>query len=758
MRIRHVPIFVGLVWSAVVLPSLARAEDAVSSRLPADVLPVLGMWGWSEPEFAPQGYRAFLDLAAKHAAYNLITTTLRIPKKELTDDDVHAQIKEAAAYARRRGMALVMDLDVRLARAAFQKAHPDELQEMLRLRVADLKEAAETTITVTPETPSDHYTFRATPYVPLAGRLVRVYAYVRGPEGIEPETVQDITSTCRVDEASARQVTVTVGGGAEAKGRQACAIVAFRHFAPDVFAPHLLSFQRELLRRYADCELAGACKDEWGFPPCYDGCPAKNDYWYSESMAAAYAQRTGRDLVHDCLLMYLGQRGRENERQAAINQFMELCWQRNGAIEDDFYRAVKEVFGPQAVVATHPTWWPNPDTREFKKNGLDWWVATRDWAQTDEVTPFCVRTALAKKWGSPVWYNMYYSTRLDDYRREIWAGALSGGRVNFHPFHPLPPEAGSPYEAVMRGGLPRGDCRIRLLNFISKAPLDCPAAIVFGHACAMNWAGPAYDDVGLQVADGLRQAGYPADLIPADEIAARSLVLDADGFVRYGPQPYAVVILYHPEFEKPATAAFFRQAAGGKTTLLRVGRWTAGFDGRPFDGDAALPPEMAVLPDVKACVAAAVEQLRARGIAPQSPSNQAVGWDRRHLAPAAAGQCRLLDGTVILAAGEQDAAGDPIRTGFEVNGRKVQVDCVGLVAVRFEDDGHLEALAAGGLRRFETDTFRLALDQPVDVALWRQADGEYAGVLQDCPGPVPPPLAAITARWSRLAVPTPPAK
>ncbi|NMC20145.1 MAG: hypothetical protein GYA33_06955, partial [Thermogutta sp.] len=91
MRIRHVPIFAGLVWSAVVLPSLAGAEDAVSSRLPAGVPPVLGMWAWSEPEFAPQGYRAFLDLAAEHAAYNLITTTLRIPKKELTDDDVHAQ-------------------------------------------------------------------------------------------------------------------------------------------------------------------------------------------------------------------------------------------------------------------------------------------------------------------------------------------------------------------------------------------------------------------------------------------------------------------------------------------------------------------------------------------------------------------------------------------------------------------------------------------------------------------------------------------
>jgi len=32
----------------------------------------------------------------------------------------------------------------------------------------------------------------------------------------------------------------------------------------------------------------------------------------------------------------------------------------------------------------------------------------------------------------------------------------------------------------------RGDCRIRLLNFIARTPLDCPVAIVFGHPCAMN--------------------------------------------------------------------------------------------------------------------------------------------------------------------------------------------------------------------------------------------------------------------------------
>ena len=85
-----------------------------------------------------------------------------------------------------------------------------------------------------------------------------------------------------------------------------------------------------------------------------------------------------------------------------------MSWERNAELEDDFYQTVKEVFGPEAIVATHPTWYPFPGFREYKKNGLHWWAATRDWAQTDELTPFGVRTALAKKWDSPVWYNMFY--------------------------------------------------------------------------------------------------------------------------------------------------------------------------------------------------------------------------------------------------------------------------------------------------------------------------------------------------------------
>lgn len=736
---------------------MRQEPTAVQTRLPNDTLPVLGCWFWHDDEFAPEGYRPFLDQVGRHAAYNLLTTSIRAPEQEVTDPRVHDQIGRAAAYARRFGIGLVMDLDVRLARAAYRQAYPDEMQEMLRLREVALPEVGQAELRITSVMRGDHYTFRATPYIPLTGRVVRVYTYERGPGGIVPGSLRLLPpSAYRVKEASAYTVRVTIPDGAVPRGRWACLLAAFAHFTPDVFAPHLLSFQRAILRQYADLPLAGACKDEWGFPPCFDGCPEKNDFWFSEPMAAEYARRTGgRDLVADCLLMYLGEPGREAERQAAINHFMAMCWQRNAAVEEDFYRATKETFGRKAIVGTHATWWPNPDPREFWKNGLDWWVARRDLAQTDEVTPYPVRTALAKKWGSAVWYNMFYASSVEEYHRELWCHALGGGRINYHPAYPSEEPVDRTMAALLRGGLMRGDCRVRLLNYVSRSPIDCPVAVIFGHAGAMNWAGPTYDDVGLALTDALWRAGYPADLIPADEIAAGALKIGRDGPVRYGAQRYAAVVLYHPEFEPAATAAFFRRAARGKTALYRLGEWTRDFEARPFDGAAALPASMEAFRDVKACAAAVISRLRDAGIAPQTPATKTIGWDRASAGPPPAGQLRLVDGTHILLAGAKEVSGDPIQATLTLNGQRVRVAAIGVAAVRLDAEGRLEALAAGGLRRFEGGGLQLSLAEPVDLALWRDRHGRWRGVLQGWEGPVPAALAALTQQWQRLALPEP---
>jgi hypothetical protein len=143
------------------------------------------------------------------------------------------------------------------------------------------------------------------------------------------------------------------------------------------------------------------------------------------------------------------------------------------------------------------------------------------------------------------------------------------------------------------------------------------------------------------------------------------------------------------------------------------------------------------------------------GVALQTPAAGSLGWDRTSAAPRAAGRCRLIDGTEIQLAGEQAVAGDPLVASWEVKGHRVEFDAFGVAAVRLADDGRLEGMVAGGLKSFRAGAQEVKLDRRVDVALWRDAQGNYRGVVQDWDGPLPAALTALTPNWLRLAVPSP---
>ncbi len=724
--------------------------------LPDELMPVQAVWFWSEYEFQPEGYKTFIDQAAIHSPYDMVSASIRLWGRELTNDAVHNQVKLAAQYASAHGLSLVADLDVRTARRTFESKYPDELQEMLLLQDVTITDQSAAETVIRSKDLTDHYTGNTTHYIPLYGRLLRVCSYALGAEGIDQNSLKDITPNCLVVSSSKDSVRVRIP--AQRENTRATVFVSFTHLYPDVFAPHLMEFQREIIKQYADVPLAGVFKDEWGFPPCFDGSPTKNQFWYSKHRAQTYAGRTGgRDLLADCLLMHLGIKGREQERQMTINHFMEMSWQRNKGLEEDFYSAVKEVFGPDAAVTTHPTWWPYPDLHEQMKNGLDWWVVKRDWAQTDEYTPFAVRTALAKKWGSPIWYNMYYSAKRSDYEKSVWSAVLGGGRLNYHPAYPADMKEIDKHLELFRGDLMLAESRVGLLNYITQSPLNCPVAVVFGHACTMNWAGPSYDDVGMELVDRLWKEGIPTDLIPSSEIKNNSLTVDDQGWVRYGSQKYAAVILYHPEFEWIVMIDFFNQAAKGRTKLFRIGHWTKDFDGHFIEGDKLLPGNMLEVTKNEQVLAYLKKLLSVQKIKNQTP---AIEGAPEHFAysfvtPPTTGYCHLIDGTYIQVAGTHNVGGDLIRSTVKINGENVTFDAIGVVAVRLDKKGAVEAMAAGGLKLFKRGNLKIELNERIDLALRKDNQGNWSGVVQGLQGEVPLELKKITQKWTRINLPIP---
>ena len=724
-------------------------------------LPSLGAWFWGKQEFLPDGYKIFIDQVAKHSCYNILSTDIRIPGKDITDIEVYKQVKLATEYAKEKGIGIALSLDPRTARRKFEEAYPNELQESLWLEEVKLSDGYPVDIVVKSVNLTDHMNSQKTPYISFDGSLVKVISYNKTSEGADPVSIKDITDKCSVLSLSDDSISVRLPQQEKGYQQHACVMISYKHLYPDVFAPHLIEFTREIIRSYSDVPLAGGMRDEWGFPPSTpaDKMAKGNHFWYSKYYADAYLQKTGgRDLLEDCFLMYIGIRGQESERFRAINHYMELNRERNSELEKDFYNTIKEVFGKDAVILSHPTWYPYPDKLESKKNGLYWWVALRDWAQTDEVTPFAARTALAKKWNSPVWYNQFYDYNpgIKNYYIELWSSVLAGGRLNYHPASSARKGISTGRTELLWGNLMRGESRVRLLNFISDSPLNCPVAVIFGHPSTMNWAGPYFEDLGMQLVDSLWSKGVRVDLIPTSEIENSSLVVDEDGWVRYGKQKYAAVILYNPEFEKSSTAEFFNHAAKGKTKLFRKGNWSHNFDGVKYNGNTALPKEMIAVDNDEVVIKEVLKIFKKQNIELQTPSSRVLeGFGHTSVAPPTEGFCHLIDGTVIQVAGTNDVGGDLIKSTINIGKHKVDFNAIGVAAVRLDKAGNVEALAAGGLKHFKAGDLEIDLDERVDIALWKDNTGKFQGVIQGLKGEVPSRLLAITDDWVHLNIPIP---
>ena len=726
--------------------------------LNAGIAPELCCWFVTGVEdFQNDDYKLWLDSMARRGSFELLTTSPRQPP-EIVDPMFHDWIKRANDYAfDRYGVRLVFDLDIRLARQAFAKQYPNAQQERLIFLEIPIPPQGTLELPFQVTELNDHYTGGMTPYLVLGNRFLKSWTYSKNDHGeIVPTSLQEVTQKTTVKSEQNEHVILHWSGKSPQSSGFFCGAVAFRYLYPDVFSSETAEFQKTILRQYRDVPLAGACQDEWGFLPSnWDGNPAKNEYWYSDRMADEYAKRySGSSLLDDCFLMFRGRAGEENRRREKIDAFNRLCLDRHAWYASEFHRTVKEVFGLNALSATHPTWCPWPDQREFKKNGLVWWKTPRDYAQTDECTPYYCRTSLAKGTNS-VWYNMYYAPleSIDEYVGEHWGGLLAGGRVNVHPVYPRPSGVKSDQSLtqVLDHGMEAARHRIRLLDFITHAPLDSPIAVVFGHFGAMNWGRPEFDKVGstaIQCCNCLAEAGYPADLTPSSQAESGLWTLDSEGFLKYGVQKYALVVFFgesesdHADFEKLRKLC----SQGGKTKII--------------DMAATIDRE-----SLQKTSEDLVRFLRERGIQPQSPWKIAFPWGGKDFPtarPPLTGMGRYIDGTHVWVAAEKNPAGDEIvltKTPMsEKSGAPtVSVSATGLFACRFDADGKLTALAASELKRFEGGGIVLNPVYPVDVALQKNADGSWSGVLQATSNGLPSGLDVLpNVQWKFLAIPTNP--
>ena len=734
------------------------------TRIDIGTAPEMAFFCVEENDFKDDGYwRELIDVLGKNGAYNLLTVSMRIKGHPITEPETLDLFRRIVDHAKSYGLEVALDLDPRLARGEFNRRYPDELQEIIYL--TDVPIEKETGyFEVKPEMFGDHMSGGGTPYVPLAGRFIKALAYRISPEGeVVAESLEDVSEQVSIIQENENSVECKLKGISEGLGR-VTVLVGFSLFSPDVFSPNIVSYQRELLELYSSLPLGGVVKDEWGFPPSRPSLQEQRAFWYSESYDDAYRKFSGREsLLDDLFLMYMPHQDKEAERLCAINCYMELNRSRNVEIETRYYEDVKDVYGEDVLITKHATWYPRIGIQEIFKNGISWWGAKRDWAQTDEITPLSVCTSLSKKFNSPLWLNEGYSHRVEHYQRNIWRYAVAGGRMVYHPLYPWKPEGCSDqhktqilaHGLLLNENVIRAECRVRLLNFITKSQLDCPVAFIFGHAGLMNWAGSGFLDYGEELSLDLWRNGYAVDLYPSTEITEGTFKVSNDGYLMVGPQKYKKVVLYRPDLCPKEVAEFFQRNPSANTGKYLIGTWNRDFHGKPFDGAEKLTGFQQLLS--KDALETLLADLNSDKTIKQPPiaepfelfkSNQ-IGL------PAPDGLSHLIDGTCVRIAAMERSAGDVIDETIRVKDIEFKVRAEGLFAVRVNDDGELEAFAAGALTRFEAPGFELRLDDPLDIALWRDGQ-QWRGIVQDTEEIIiPEQLKKVTENWTLLTIPEP---
>ncbi|MBP5620552.1 MAG: hypothetical protein J6X44_00920, partial [Thermoguttaceae bacterium] len=310
---------------------------------------------------------------------------------------------------------------------------------------------------------------------------------------------------------------------------------------------------------------------------------------------------------------------------------------------------------------------------------------------------------------------------------------------------------------VADGGVAKIRQQIRMLNLVSNSQINSPVAVIFGRFAASNPLLPEYRAVGCDICDRFSTQGYPADLIPIDEINSSAPNGNArwsvsDGYLQYGKQKYQFVVLNgESDVEKDCYEALrelTNSVAESKTKIVST------------SPDATSDEKAKLVEEV-------VASLKERGIIAQTPwvsDDYMFSTDvEKSSRPARKSVSRFLDGLILWIAAEESDFGDPIILKNEVlslNGGKlsspVSVEANGVFATRFDNNGDLTALVACELKSFRAGDFEVDLsnesltDDPVDVAIWKGDDGEWRGVFQRCKNELPEALEQAVPHWNYL--------
>lgn len=660
--------------------------------------PQVLFWKWDDSHVELKNYKEKIKDICSRSCFDYIYVGTAWCQKGLLDSNVRACVEDAVAYTHELKKKFVFEIDVRPVRTVFTQKYPEGNTALMLQDEVEIDNEGKACLTLPISDCHDQFG----KFDPIAVDLFRIYALDKtGAFEYAAGSAKDITASAKIEtRCGAANVTINANG---CENKTAVVMVNVWYDLPDSASDFTIKFFDEVFDYYKDIPLDGAAIDEWGYiaHPNYDFKQSYKKPWYSK----AIAKQIGNSFNMEAGLFYLqlcyAQQGNEACRIKCINHYHELIRNNTLKIENYYYKKVKETFGKDAFVGVHPTWYAIREvdnSPEIYKNGINWWDVPRDYGFTDEIMLLPVRSALAHKWKSNVWYNMWYGEGTGDkqtFAREIWQNARYGGRVITLGYEVLMEKSCA--KLFAQGDLEYVDAmerKIRMLNAFQTSPLDCRVLVVMGIPASCNWLecttpGGDLDNYNsdfvesFTVARDIWNAGWNCDLVASYEIDDEDLKFNGDGKPVYGSQVYDCVVFAFPQYAKRTTIDFLKAACSKNVKSIVIGKCDYNFDGcnisNVFD---EIKTNCNLYFEERPEIGDIIYYLRKWNIKENRVPYGSV----------------LQDGSIIITnTGIRKPVGNEIKLEFDYEGNTISAAFEDLLALKIDSGGYVEKLAAPSL-------------------------------------------------------------
>lgn len=545
--------------------------------------PQVAYWFFAANMMQEERYKAKIDSFAKFSKYTLVYLTERDGSNFYDTLTMYPVFKKLVAYA--HGKGLKIGLQVWKRDFNIQLENTDRLIQEGELV---LGEDGNANYTVTAHGAREMNSL-------LKSELFRVYAFKKtGDEFYDPSTLKDITETVSVN-TTKESVSATIKAGQKYKGYTAYILTQHYYHSCSNFSAQAKDMLLGVFKAYAAIPFDGIGLDEYknlkiAREKVLDTAGyAFRERLYSVGMAKKMKETTGRDMNSVLLDMRYAPEGKPEQRISAINQYMSLVRFATLPIESAVYDLGKKLYGPDCFIGMHNTFHNNLDRDEVWQTGVSWWSIKRDYGHTDEETLTPIQVGIGMSYKKNAMYNMYYGKSLE----RIWTKALYdlrfGIRTHYHAANDVQGWGVSIDEPSALEKINKVENAARLLNRFNPAFPGIKLLVVYGMEAMYNWYPHTEqrgmydinDKLGMEKKSAqLWSNGYLHAAVPTDLIEDGRLHLNEAGKPVLNGYTFDAVILLNPQYARESTTVFFMNYVNKGGKLLLEGTATENFMGK----------------------------------------------------------------------------------------------------------------------------------------------------------------------------------